>query len=385
MAKNKQRTPLYSQIRTYINDQIQQLNWKPGDQLPSENELAAQFNVSRITVKTALSELIEEGIIFRVQGKGTFVSTDPSGEPKIYESKLETNATQKLVAFLIPRMSNTFTLKLLDGVEAELAKQGYRVVFCKTHDSQSLEKKILLEMIEMGVRGVIIYPVDGVSYNEEILRMKLNNYPFVVVDRYFRGIDTNSVCTDNFEGARMATDTLISLGHSRIGFLSSQSAGTTSIEDRLSGYERALADRNIPIEHRLRLADFDVEQLNIILEDGIPDEKAVRDIQAFLQSNPDLTALFAINPAIGLTAIAAAKGIGLEIPNDLSIIFFDNYEMSGVSAIPPTCIAQEEREIGHEAARLLLSIMENPDQEPRRILLPPKLILRKSTGPARDS
>lgn len=174
---------------------------------------------------------------------------------------------------------------------------GYRVIFCKTHDSQEMEKQILQEMIQLGVKGIIIFPVEGESYSKEILRMNLNHFPFVVVDRYFRGIETNSVCIDNFEGARMATDMLISIGHRQIGFISNRTAGTTSIEDRLAGYERALVDRGIAIEHRLRLVQFEVEQVNTILDDGIPDEQTVLVIQAFISRNPDMTAIFALNPA----------------------------------------------------------------------------------------
>lgn len=385
MVRNNKRIPLYLQIREYITDQIQNKVWLAGDRLPSENDLVTQFKVSRITVKNALSKLIEEGVIFRIQGKGSFVSPDVSGEPMIYEFKHGKNTKHQLVAFLIPRLSNTFTARLLDSIETELALNGYRVIFCKTHDSQELEKQILREMIQLDVKGIIIFPVEGESYSEEILRMNLNHFPFVVVDRYFRGIETNSVCTDNFEGARMATDMLISLGHRQIGFISNRFAGTTSIEDRLAGYERALADCGIAIEHRLRIVEFEAEQVNTILDEGIPDEQTVLEIQDFISRNPDMTAIFALNPAFGLTTIKAIMGLNLRVPEDISVIFFDNYEMSTLSTIPPTYVGQEEREIGKEAVRLLVSVINDPRQDRRKILLPPRLIVRGSTAPRQET
>ncbi|HEY0829074.1 MAG TPA: GntR family transcriptional regulator [Bacilli bacterium] len=380
MAKSSQRIPLYTQIRKYVHDQITQKVCLPNDRIPSENEFASQFGVSRITVKNALSELIEEGLIFRVQGKGSFVSPDISGEPLIYRSEPTNNKSKPLIAYLMPRLDNMFTAQLLSGVESELSKQGYRLLFCRTHDSQETEKEMLREVIQLGVKGIIIFPVEGETYSEEILRLTLSEFPLVVVDRYLRGIETNCVCSDNVEGAREATSHLVSLGHTRIGFISTAYQGTTSIEDRLTGYEKALADHNIHIDHSLRLVHFDNEQVNTILHEGIPDELVKHEMQSFLKKNPDMTAVFAINSAVGLTIIEAATEIGIRVPDDLSVVFFDNYELSALSSIPPTCVSQQEKELGKEAARLLVSIIDNPKQERRKILLPTKLIVRKSTA-----
>ncbi|QGQ94017.1 GntR family transcriptional regulator [Paenibacillus psychroresistens] len=382
MAKPTVRVPLYTQIREYVLDKINKKVWKPGDRLPSENEFAAQFDVSRITVKNALSQLIDENLIYRVQGKGSFVSTNTAGEPIIFHSDPATsdNKEKQLVAYLMPRLENTFTAQLLNGIENELTRLDYRLIYCKTYDSQEKEKQILREVIELGVKGIIIFPVDGETYNEEILRLTMNEFPLVVVDRYLRGIETNCVCSDNVEGARIATAHLISHGHSRIGFVSTAYQGTTSIEDRLIGYEKALAECNIPVEHRLRQVHFDAETVNSILKDGVAEPSIKEEIQSFLQQNSDMTAIFAINAAMGLTVIDAAKEMGISVPEKLSVIFFDNYELAALSAVPPTCVSQKEKEMGEEAARLLVSIMHNPKQERRKIITSTKLIERKSVA-----
>jgi GntR family transcriptional regulator of arabinose operon len=350
--------------------------------LPSEIEFSEQFNVSRITVKNALAQLIEDNLIYRVQGKGSFVSRDLTGEPKIYQQEpVPTSAKSKpMVAYLMPRLGNTFTAQLLNGIESELTKLNHRLIFCKTYDSQEIEKQVLREVVQLGVSGIIIFPVDGESYNEEILRLTLNDFPLVVVDRYLRGIETNCVCSDNVDGAHQGTSHLIESGHRRIGFISTAYQGTTSIEDRLIGYEKALAEHNIPVEHRLRLVHFEGEQVNSVLKDGIADPQIKGEIQEFLKQNPDMTAVFAINSAVGLTVIEAAKEMGIQVPEQLSIVFFDNYELSALSSIPPTCISQEEYVMGEEAARLLVSIIENPKQERRKIITSNKLIVRKSVA-----
>ncbi|RED76895.1 GntR family transcriptional regulator [Cohnella phaseoli] len=380
MSRPSPRVPLYTQIRKYIQDQIQQKLWLPGERIPSESELVNQFGVSRITVKNALSELIEEGLIFRVQGRGSFVSKDVSGEPSIYLSPAKTNKKKPLIAFLMPRLDNLFTAQLLSGVEKEITKQGYRLLFCRTEDSLKMEKETLREVIQQDVKGIIIFPVEGETYNEEILRLTLSEFPLVVVDRYLRGIETNCVCSNNIEGAHEATSHLISLGHTRIGFVSTVYHGTTSIEDRLSGYEKALADHQIAIDRGLQLDHFDNKQMNHILNQGIVDEAIKLEIKEFLQKNREMTALFAINSAVGLSIIETATEMGIRVPEDLSVVFFDNFELSALSRIPPTCVSQQEEELGGEAVKLLQSIIKNPKQERRMVLLPTKLIVRKSTG-----
>jgi len=377
LSKSNRRVPLYTQIRQYVKDQIDQQIWKPGDKLPSEIELAEQFSVSRVTIKSALAALVEEGIIFRIQGKGSFVSADPAGEPIAYYQTNEMS-TPPLVAFLLPNLTGSYVTKLMEETERELVRHGFKMLYCGTHNSQETERKVLSEVLQIGVKGIIIFPVDGESYNEEILRLKLNQFPFVVVDRYFRGIETNSVSVDNVEGGRMAVDKLIELGHSRIGFISSKIAGTSSIEDRLAGYEKGLSEHHFAVDHQLRLTNLDADKLNVVLKEGFVDEDSLQEIRSFIAANPDMTAVFALNLAVGLTTIKAATSLGLRIPEDFSVIFFDQYEMASFSAIPPTCIVQDEQAISRAAVKLLLESMQDISRSNTRITLPPKLIERNS-------
>lgn len=378
MAENS-RTPLYIQIREYMLDNITNNKWPPNKKIPSENELARKFNVSRITVSSAISQLVKEGIIYRIKGKGSFVSENTSGEPKIYQSLPEKNNNSNLIAYLMPRLDNLFTARLLSGIEEEVSKHGYQLLFFKTHDSKEQETKIIKDLLSLNVKGIIIYPTADEDYNEETLKLTLNNFPLVVVDRYLRGVETNCVCSDNVKGTFDAITHLIELGHRKIGFASTSKKFTTSIEDRLIGYEKALAQNHFPIDQRLQFFDFDMEKINTIYKEGKADEESKQEIKTFLIENKELTALFAVNPAIGLTVISAAKELGINIPKDLSLVFFDDYELSALSSIPPTCVRQNEFELGSQAAKLLVSLIENPNQERRKIVLPTNLIVRNST------
>jgi GntR family transcriptional regulator of arabinose operon len=370
------RIPLYQQIRQYILNQIDQKKWQPNDQIPSENELASQFHVSRITVRGAVSKLIEEGLIYRVQGKGSFIAPDAAGEPSLFN--LDNDS--RLIAYMMPRLDNRFDANLLSGVESEIVKHGYRLIICKTHDSKDVETKTLQEMIRLGVKGIIVYPVAGEHFNEEILKLTLNRFPLVVVDRYLKGVETNCVCSDNAEGASQAVTHLIELGHDKIGFVSSAHPTRTSMEDRWSGYEKALLKQGLPVEQRLLCTQLDMVLVNTILREGRSDEESKQTVIAYLKANPDISGLFAANTAIGLTIFEAAKELGRAVPEDLSVVFFDDYEASAYSAIPPTYVSQQEYELGMEAGKLLVSIINNPQQERRKLVMPVKLIVRGSTA-----
>ncbi|MFC5647592.1 GntR family transcriptional regulator [Paenibacillus solisilvae] len=379
MDKSVKRVPLYKQIEQYLLDQIRLNNWQPNHKLPSETELAEKFNVSRLTIKKAMQNLMEEGLLYRIQGKGTFLSSNLSGEPIAYSMDYSDSDKQS-VAFITPLAKTIRSLHLINGIEEELSKRGYHMIFCKTFNSKQLEKQMIQEVIRKGVSGIIIYPVEGETYNEKILELTINQFPLVIVDRYLQGLDTNYVCADNVQGAYDATNHLIERGHTKIGIISTHSQGTSSIKDRLTGYEKALAEHNIPIEHRLRILHFHVDQVNQIIYNGIISEYIKEELRLFLRQNPDMTAVFAVNSAIGLSVMETAIEIGLRIPEDLSVIFFDDYEYSGYSKIPPTYVNQHEYEIGTESAKLIISVIENPDQERQKVIIPTELVVRKSTA-----
>jgi GntR family transcriptional regulator of arabinose operon len=361
------RVPFYIQIRQYIIDNIQQKKWRPNDKIPSENELAEKFGVSRITVKKALDTLVEEGVIYRIQGRGSFVSEEKGSKTIIYQNKFLKN-TSGLVACIVPRLNSQFTTIIVSEIEKLLTQHGYHVIFCQTHDSQKLEMQILKEVLRLGVDGIIIYPAEGETYNEEILKLTLENFPLVLIDRYFRGIHTNSVCSDNILGAYEAATHLLELGHSKIGIISTVPDGTTSIEDRIRGFEKALTEHNVPIDHHLYLLDLEMSE----------EHNNKEKVQNFLISHPDITALFVINN--GVTVMETAMEIGIAIPEDLSVIMFDDYEFSHLFTIPPTCVRQQEKILGQEAVKLIISAIENPMQKRQQIFVPPKLIVRNSTS-----
>lgn len=387
MEQSPKRKPMYVQIKEYILAQIDEQAWGANHRLPSENELAKQFDVSSITVKNALAQLVESKQIYRIQGKGSFVASGGAGEPYLYEQAAAYGANpardKPLVGFLMPRLNSRHTAALLNAIESELAENGLHLVFRKTNDSPELEKQAIREMLELGVKGMLVFPVDNESYSEELMRLTLNQFPHVLVDRYLRGIETNSVYSDNIGGAQAGTQHLIELGHKHIGFISTPNTSTSSIEDRILGYEKALKENYLPIDLRLQKFDIEIGLISSILDTGVVGEELKAQIKSYLLANPQMTAVFAVNAVLGTAVADAAMELGLSIPGDLSVIFFDNDNMQ-LAGSPPTFVGQQDKEIGRVAVRLLVAIMgDSAHAEKQRVALPANLVVGRTTGPCR--
>jgi len=386
------RTPLYTQIREYLLAGIQQGRWRANDRLPTEMELAERFRVSRFTVKKALGELVEEGLVYRIQGRGSYLSSAADGPDALDAERVDAERVDaeppalRPILLVAPQFRGSLAANLLEGAEEALSEAGYRLLVRSSRNDQATERHALIEAVRAGVRGILIFPVDGESYNEDVLRLTLNKFPVVVIDRYLRGVETNCVCSDNAGGAYDAAKHLIELGHARIAFVSVHGKPTTSLEDRRDGFDRALTERGLPTGAKLMHYDSENEkEPPAPAEDSNnPFDAATARIRDFLAANLDVTAVFAANGASGAAALQAAAELGLDVPGRLSVVCFDDVEHPALHRVAPTCVAQQEKALGIEAARLLLSVIADPLQERRRVTLPTRLVVRGSTAPPRS-
>lgn len=363
------------QIREYILEKISTGEWTNESPIPSENELCELFHVSRITVKQALDALVENGTVFRIQGKGTFIASDSRGEPPVFSARTAKNGGSmqsgttavKLLGYVVPRLNNMYMCTILGSIEGAAAEAGYRLVFARTHDNQGQEEKALEDLVSTGVSGIIIYPVEGELYNEYILKLILQRFPLVVIDRYLRGIETDSVCSDNQLGGWQATRHLLELGHTAIAFVSHKHQGTSSVEDRIAGYEKAVVEAGIAVDHSLRLLNLRSLQ-----------PSNTEEIKTFLLRHPEVTAVVAVNSSIGGQVITAARSLGKRIPEDLSIVLFDNRDPLPLN---PTYIQQDETGMSRQAVALLLESISDPKTRGRKIEIPTRLVQGESSCP----
>lgn len=380
---NNDRQPLYIQIQDFFKKRIWDGELASGDKIPTEKELMQQFDVSRITVANALSELAKEGWIYRVPGRGTYIKEIPDSESKSMNMrqnetsvKPEGRMAKPMIGLIIPALEDFFALQLIQGINNIIENSKYYLTIVLTNNSKELEREAIQELIFKGADGLIIFPVDDESYNEEILSLKIKKYPFVLVDRYLPGVETHMVYSDSKQGTQLAVNHLWEKGHRKIAICSDTPVQTTTVEERINGYMEAIKQKNAMINPALILTDFMVDYSEI--QESHP-------LYRFMKSNM-ATAYIALNAKLGLYISSIAKRLGQTVPVDISIITFDNpssrYDESGFF----TFIDQSEKEIGKQAAEIVIDIIERQrrDENYQKVILNPKIVIRHSTAPLKQ-
>ncbi len=354
--KDEITAPKYYQIKKFIVTKIEKGEFKKGDQIPSENELAEMFGVNKNTAVRALRELVHEGFLFRIQGKGTFVARE----------KREEKGEVKLLAAIMPYEGRlSFIGPILTGCEEEAVRKGYRLLACNNQSPEAEERHF--KELKDKVEGFIIFHRWGNRNREVIERLISESIPFVLIDHYLEGIRTNYVVTNNFKGGYIATEHLIKLGHRRIAHIT-QKEEFTSTRDRERGYRQALIDYGIKVEESL------------IRRVGSEEGNGFKTAVELLQKE-SFSAIFAATDTFALGCFKAAEILGKKIPQDLALVGFGDVEWIIFQKPCLTTVAQPRYEMGKVAVDVLIDSIEGKEKRDyKQIELEPKLIIRSSCG-----
>lgn len=327
--------------------------YKTHDRLPSEAKLAKQFKVSRITSKNALIKLAADGKVYRIPGKGTFVAEPPREEGGRKETYSEAKLDIPLIGLIMPEVVEQHSAQILASVETAVNAMGYGLILKQSHHNRNVEKNAIKIMLKIGVKGLIIFPVDNQVYNEEILRLTLDGFPLVLLDRYLKGIETSAVYSDNVTGAYQLTQRLCK-HHQKVSLFTAPNFATITVEDRIKGFEQALEEAKMPIDRSAWFTDIFQEN---------PVEIAV----GFLQANPDISGIFAMNAYAGKIAYQAAKRLEKQIPQEFSIASFD--QDRELELYPIWTAKQNSMQMGEIAVNILQSQFKNK-KEVQQIMVP---------------
>jgi len=378
------RTPLYQKIQDYIRDLIDSNELKEGDRIPTEKELMDRFNVSKITVVNALSGLAAEKLISRVPGRGTFVSGRqpeeaapdfPLQQPAAALSAPERGAGRRrsgLIGLVMPSIDDYFAIRLIDGVRMALEDKGYRSVILLSGGQVDKEKEAIKTLKEIGAEGLLIFPVDEEQYNEEILAMKFSGFPFVLIDRYLPGVETNYIASDGRMGTSLAVDHLWELGHREIAICSDSPMQTVTVQERLEGYMNELKNKGALINPAHMITGFRVESLK--KAETHPLFRYIRNRMA--------TAYITLNGRLAVQIYQMALQAGLRVPEDLSIVSFDDPTSIVEEFSMFTHIRQFEFDMGSRAAEKLLEVIRKGGAGGgyTKTLLEPELVVRQTTS-----
>jgi LacI family transcriptional regulator len=327
-------------------------------------EVAAKANISLATASRVLSGT---GYASRETRMKVLKAAQELGyTPNELARNLKRNRTDT-VGLMITDIVNPFYSYLADGVLDCARKNGFHVILCATDEDPKLEEEYLRVLIKQRAAGIIAVPTgENVEIYCQAYKMGVN---LVLVDRELPGVEEADIfLVDNVKGAQEAIQYLIQLGHRRIGIINGPLTTTTG-QGRLEGYKRAINGANIEIDDEL---------IEIVTFKGESGFVAARKLLTL--TNPP-TAIFATNNVLGEATLHVIREMNLRIPQDISLIIFDDVPWTSLVNPSITVVSQPTYELGYLGMELIGQKIRNKDLNlkiPRRSILSPKLIIRNS-------
>ena len=275
------------------------------------------------------------------------------------------------VGLLISDISNPFFIRAVRAIEDSAQENGYNVILCNTDEDPAKETQYLRVLIEKRVDGIILATTAGSL--QAVRDVRWRRIPLVLFDRELPRVATDTVKVDSVLGGRLATDHLLSLGHRRIAIIHGPVVRSTGAE-RLQGYLSALREAGVrPDPALIREGNFKADSGRVLAHH-------------LLELSPPPTALFCTNNLMTVGALQTLGERGVRIPQDLSLVGYDDMEWWTLTHPPLTTVGQPVYELGREAMRLVLAQIQTPGRRrPQRVILKPELILRDSCGPPRGT
>jgi LacI family transcriptional regulator len=286
-------------------------------------------------------------------------------EPNLLAKSLKVSRTFT-IGLLISDIQNPFFTSVIRGAEDVALSRGYHLFLCNTDEDPSREDEYVRELSKKRVDGLIV--ASSASRRNHTLQLRLEDVPFVFMDREVEGIEADTVSVDNRLGMRLIAEHLTQLGHERVGLVSGP-LEKSSGHERYHGLRDALADLGLPLHDSLvRFGDFRVSGGREAAEE-------------LLRLPEPPTALVVSNNQMTLGALLAVRELGLRVPDEVSVVSFDDMEWAPLANPPLTALAQPTYEMGATAARMLLDKIEKKATgSPSKLFMEPELMVRGSTG-----
>lgn len=287
--------------------------------------------------------------------------------PSAVARSLKSNST-KTIGMLIPNCSNPYFAEIVRSVEDHCFGAGYTLILCNTDDEPHRQSAYLQALTEKRIDGMIIISTgEGKDFQRMLHGLPI---PMVLLDREIDEVNCDLVETAHLQGGLMATEHLIGLGHRRIACLAGP-ANLNSSAQRIEGWRSALAKAGLAASPEL------------LWHSDFTSQGGFNTMQAILASPLAPTAVFVCNDLMSIGALSAAHQAGTQIPQQMSLIGFDDIELAQFASPALTTIAQPKQRIGIAAVDMVLERIQGGRIQARQVILLPELIVRNSTAVVR--
>lgn len=348
--------PLYRQLAEELRNRIKNGDIRPGDKLMSESEMVSEYGVGRLTVRNALSLLVNEGALIKVHGKGTFCAEKSARDDALnVEVLLDMNDT-----YFIPYY--------VRGISSILSESKSNFLISNTQDDDAVLCSLLEGIVKKGASGVIFQYTGincGTSWSERILELldvlSKRNIPVIMLDGSLENAEVSCFCVNEKSGGLRVAEHLSAFGHKKCAFL-----GLSKHRDSRLRYEGFCEGADI----------FGLSEPSMIEYGGTWEEDLIRTV------NDGVTGIFVFNDDVALKAVLSLKKNGIRVPEDVSVIGFDDAYIATAYDPQLTTLTHPKEKMGRDAANLLLKMISTGNITPVNKEYRPELIMRGSCGRA---
>ena len=308
------------------------------DFLPSERTLSVELGVSRPVLRRSLRSLLESGELVGHPGIGTRIAPPDS-------RKRTPSEAPPIIGLLLPDLGSPFFSEITESIEYAALQHGYQVLLCNSQHQLAFEERHLTQLAAQRVSGVILAHDPHMAFPESAVLLREAGIPYVALFTAPSGAECDSVAVDDFSGIDQAIRYLVSLGHKAIGFC--RPVHGTAPHPREQAYRKYMLDAGLP------------QRDHLILPLEILDESSyVQALEAILQSRPSPTAIVAGNDQTALLLMKRLAALGRKVPEQVSVIGFDNLAFTEYLPTALTTVNQPKREMGRRALEILIEHIE---------------------------
>ncbi len=326
--------PAYIRIADKLRTVIQDNSFKPGDFIGTEVELSKDNSITRMTARRAVQILIDEGLLERQPGKGVFVKQI---QKSIHQIKL-----------LSCNLNWMPSIYIGQGMKLQAEKYNAEVILCDFSGNEEEYIKAIVDLPKSKESSsAVLVSIHNRAFYNALLKLELANYKYVVVDEILNEFPCPSISSDNIQGGKLAVQTLLECGHTNIGFIGDVQASTT--EKRFRGGAIVLAEKALTYSHVISLST----------DDSIWEQDVLHNLRKLMNSNSLPTAFFCSCDAVARYVYRAASILGLSIPDDISVVGYDDDPIAEWLSPALSTIRQPFEKIGEEAVNALIHFEPN--------------------------
>ena len=343
----------YSKVKKGLKHDIVGRKYMIHDKLPTESELMDMFSVSRYTIRRAMGDLEHEGYIERVQGGGMYVADWVNKDSDLKLNRTVGVVTTHIADYIFPN--------IISGIDQVISDEGMSVLIGNTHDQHDKERQSLINMLDNDVAGFIVEPTQSTLDNPNLdiyQTIQEAGKPVVFINSHYAELPFPYVELNDENAEKQLIEHLLDVGHEKI-------MGIFQVDDRqgvnrMSGFVKAYQNRpNIASLGDIMMyrSSDDINSVLNQVKERISSENATRP-----------TAIVCYNDELAIEVLGLLSKMGISVPDDISLAGFDDYELSKYISPGLTTMVHPKRELGIDAAKMLLSMINKGSKSKPKVL-----------------